>query len=342
MPSRFIITITPELEKSAFHELRSVAPDLEKIQEFKNGVFLIETHIPQFAASLARQDPVFIKHIHPVDSIVSLTEERGTDLPLLLDAARAAGGVAPGERFSVQCRHVATGHDYVSKDVEVFVGSHFESAGSIPVFSDDRVEADPSQLILSIYIFQELGYVGRSTIRDNVNEHSDEYRIFSRHPRRVSRAEFKLREALRKFDINLEGGRALDLGAAPGGWTLVLAEMGMQVVAVDPAALSPVVTAFPNVTHFKGKAEDYRDDGAFDLIVDDMNVEPEESARILVSQAHLLERGSNAILTCKFVIRDTSRLLDNIRSILEEEYEILRIKNLFHNRMEVTLLLERK
>ncbi|MGE5140535.1 MAG: SAM-dependent methyltransferase [Rudaea sp.] len=342
MSSRFIITITPELEKSAFLELRRVAPDLEKIQQFQNGAILVETHVAQFASALGRQDPIFIKHIHPVDAVVSLTGKRSADLPLLLAATQSAGGIAPGEHFSVQCRHVATGHDYVSKDVEVSLGSFFESAGSIPVFSDDKVEADRSQRVLSIYIFQERGYVGLSTIRDNLNEHSDEYRVFSRHARRVSRAEFKLREALRKFGINLKGGRALDLGAAPGGWTLVLAEAGMQVVAVDPAALSPLVTALPNVTHFKGKSEDYHDDGAFDLIVDDMNVEPEASARILVSQAHLLKRGSYAILTCKFVIRNTSRLLENIRWTLEEEYEILRIKNLFHNRMEVTLLLRRK
>ena len=58
-----------------------------------------------------------------------------------------------------------------------------------------------------------------------------------------SRAAFKLLELDRKFHLLKKGGRVLDLGAAPGGWTQVaLARVGEsgRVVAADILAMEPV------------------------------------------------------------------------------------------------------
>ena len=58
----------------------------------------------------------------------------------------------------------------------------------------------------------------------------------------ASRAYFKLEEALDLAGVDdLHGSRALDLGAAPGGWTEVLLDRGASVVAVDPGALDASV-----------------------------------------------------------------------------------------------------
>ncbi len=43
------------------------------------------------------------------------------------------------------------------------------------------------------------------------------------------------------------GELCLDLGAAPGGWSWVLAQLGARVIAVDKAALEPRIAALPNV-----------------------------------------------------------------------------------------------
>jgi 23S rRNA (cytidine2498-2'-O)-methyltransferase len=64
-----------------------------------------------------------------------------------------------------------------------------------------------------------------------------------------SRAYLKLWEACVRFGAwPASGERCLDLGAAPGGWTWALAQLGASVVAVDNAPLDPVVAAMPNVT----------------------------------------------------------------------------------------------
>jgi 23S rRNA (cytidine2498-2'-O)-methyltransferase len=344
VPSEYIVTATPELWRSAFRELQAIAPDLRKIRDFRDGVFLVRSEASgaEFAEAAVRLDPVFVRHLMPVQAEVRLTGLRSADLPALLGAAGEVSDIRDGERFSVQCRHVGLEHDYNAKDVEVFVGSHYERAGAVPVFSDVTVEIDDLQKVVSVYVFQDAGFVGCCRARDNLNEHCDEYRVFSRRPREVSRAEYKLLEAIRKFRLSVSGGRALDLGAAPGGWTWVLADLGMHVLAVDPAELDEKVARLPSVTHLKLRAEEYQGAGDFDLLVNDMNVEPERSAATIVKLAPQLRPGAFAIMTLKLVIRNPDRLIAQVRPILDEAYAIVRMKNLFHNRLEVTLLLRRR
>lgn len=77
----------------------------------------------------------------------------------------------------------------------------------------------------------------------------------------VCRAAWKLREAIQEREIaevlshRVGVARALDLGAAPGGWTSVLAERCVEVVAVDPADLDPAVGATRGVRHVRLQAE---------------------------------------------------------------------------------------
>jgi 23S rRNA (cytidine2498-2'-O)-methyltransferase len=64
-----------------------------------------------------------------------------------------------------------------------------------------------------------------------------------------SRAYLKLWEALTRLGRwPGPGETVLDLGAAPGGWTWALAQLGCDVVAVDKAQMDPAVAALPNVT----------------------------------------------------------------------------------------------
>lgn len=63
-----------------------------------------------------------------------------------------------------------------------------------------------------------------------------------------SRAYLKLWEALTRLgQCPQPDEHVMDLGAAPGGWTWALAQLGCQVTAVDKAALDPRVAALPNV-----------------------------------------------------------------------------------------------
>ncbi len=64
-----------------------------------------------------------------------------------------------------------------------------------------------------------------------------------------SRAYLKLWEGLTRVGrMPGPGDECLDLGAAPGGWSWVLARLGAAVTAVDKSPLDPAVTAMPGVT----------------------------------------------------------------------------------------------
>lgn len=64
-----------------------------------------------------------------------------------------------------------------------------------------------------------------------------------------SRAYLKLWEAFARLRRQPQPReRCLDLGAAPGGWTRLLARSGAEVLAVDKAPLAPDVAALPNAS----------------------------------------------------------------------------------------------
>jgi len=342
-PNRFIATAAPFLSKNAWREMAQIDAALNPIGEFSDGITLIETSLAaaQFSAALHQADPIFVRHIMPATTELQLSGSRDTDLAKILAGAQDTCTLPADTKFSVQCRVIGGNDEYNAKDVEVKIGEAFAAAGAIANFSDTRLEVDLAQTIISVFLCNQRAYIGVSTAAQNLNEHCDEYRVFSRFPRQVSRAEFKLKEALRKFDLVLPGGRALDAGAAPGGWTKVLADAGMEVAAVDPGALLDKVTSLPNVEHYPMKLESFKPAGAFDLLVNDMNIDPEDSARLMVQLAPHLKPGAHAILTIKLVIRNPQKLLEQTIPILKEAYDVLRLKHLFHNRREVTALLRR-
>lgn len=90
-----------------------------------------------------------------------------------------------------------------------------------------------------------------------------------------SRAAFKLAYVDDRFGLLRPGARVLDLGAAPGGWSVVARErVGPrgQVVAVDPRAIDPI----DGVRIVRGRVGDPSLPGrlgtsAFDVVVSDMS-----------------------------------------------------------------------
>jgi len=90
-----------------------------------------------------------------------------------------------------------------------------------------------------------------------------------------SRAAFKLAYLDDRFHFLPPGGRVLDLGAAPGGFSIVLAERlgpGGEVVAVDVRPIDP----WPGVRVVRGRVGDPRlgeriGTGPFDAVVSDLS-----------------------------------------------------------------------
>lgn len=117
-----------------------------------------------------------------------------------------------------------------------------------------------------------------------------------------SRAYLKLWEAFARLRRQPQPGeRCLDLGAAPGGWTWLLARSGADVLAVDKAPLDPDVAALPNVTFREGSAfaMDPEDVEPVDWWCSDIIAYPD---RLLDLVTRWLESGRvrNLVCTIKF------------------------------------------
>ena len=160
-----------------------------------------------------------------------------------------------------------------------------------------------------------------------------------------NRAGLKLLEALAAFDIQLRpGDHALDLGAAPGAWTEILHRRGMCVTAIAPLAMYDWLQANPNVRAFYTTAEEYLShcDTTYDLLLNDMILDPQDSARLMVEYAAHLRPQGIAIMTLKLRLRNPRRVMDHAFRILRKAYKIIRVRQLVSNRKEVTLFLHRK
>lgn len=157
-----------------------------------------------------------------------------------------------------------------------------------------------------------------------------ECRFIEDHIGPPSRAYLKLWEALTLLGARPGPGDAcLDLGASPGGWTWVLAQLGATVTAVDKAPLAPLVAALPNVTQAIDSAFAL-EPRAIDWLVCDVIAYP---ARTLALLERWLPHARHIVCTVKFqgeTDHDTAERIAALPGV--------RLVHLFHNKHELTVL----
>ncbi|MEU8225484.1 SAM-dependent methyltransferase [Kribbella sp. NPDC048915] len=162
---------------------------------------------------------------------------------------------------------------------------------------------------------------------------------------RVSRSEFKLEEAIATFGLELPAhGKAVDLGASPGGWTRILRRHGQEVWSVDPGSLDPRLRGDRRIHHEATTAGRFfaANTVRFDVVVNDMRMDQVTSARMMLDAADHLRRGGLAIVTLKGGGRNP---LDGARrglQVLGERYDVLHARQLHHNRNEITVIAHRR
>jgi 23S rRNA (cytidine2498-2'-O)-methyltransferase len=166
-----------------------------------------------------------------------------------------------------------------------------------------------------------------------------------------SRSTMKLSEAIEVFMDRSEqmrllrsGMQAVDLGAAPGGWTWQMVKRGIRVTAVDNGPMKGVLATHPLVQHLKQDGFKYAPRKAVDWLVCDMVEKPSKVATLIASW---FAAGwcKHAIFNLKLPMKQRVAALDSalggIRKRLDEEginYRMM-AKQLYHDREEVTVFL---
>jgi 23S rRNA (cytidine2498-2'-O)-methyltransferase len=163
-----------------------------------------------------------------------------------------------------------------------------------------------------------------------------------------SRSTLKLAEALYTLLDDAEreerlkpAMRAVDLGAAPGGWSWQLAQRGMLVTAVDNGPMDKALLAGGMVEHLREDGFHFRPRKPVDWMVCDMVEQP---ARIAALVAEWAAAGlcRECVFNLKLPMKKRHEELEQCRALIEQRLERaelpfdLRIKQLYHDREEVT------
>lgn len=165
-----------------------------------------------------------------------------------------------------------------------------------------------------------------------------------------SRSTLKLAEAIMTLlsdeerDSLLRAGmRAVDLGAAPGGWTWQLAQRGIRVTAIDNGPLRDTVMATEMVEHLKADGFTWRPQRPVDWMVCDMVEQPSRIAS-LMAEWIATGRCRHTIFNLKLPMKRRLEAVEQCRELIRKRLASvgpfdLRIKQLYHDREEVTAYL---
>ena len=163
-----------------------------------------------------------------------------------------------------------------------------------------------------------------------------------------SRSTLKLEEALLTLldagerDRWLKPGmRAVDLGAAPGGWTWQLVRRSLHVTAVDNGPMAQGLLDSGLVTHLREDGFRYRPQAAVDWLVCDMVEQPR---RVAARIAEWLANGwcRHAIFNLKLPMKKRYDEVQLCRGLIGDALDAAgkrhewRARQLYHDREEIT------
>lgn len=343
---QWIVTADLDFANLAQDEVLAV-DDMVQIDELAPGILLVTSSIDfgRLSETWLVTPPIFVRHVCPVQSMVFLpapSEDEAPDLAELVDTVTSdlLPALSPNWTFSVQTRVL---HGSLKPyQVNQAVADKVASAG---LTLDVRLPRQVISIVLAGGPKEMLtAWIGASSSEHNLSDWAGGMRRFAREPGQISRAEFKLLEAIEVFLVDMPPrGVALDLGASPGGWTRVLRQLDQYVTAVDPGDLDARLASDPGVRHKRMTAEAYLAEGPdpFDIIVNDMRMDARDSARLMVRYADKLYPHGWALMTLKLPGTDRRKVLNHSLDILRESYSVAGARQLFHNRSEVTVYLRR-
>lgn len=182
--------------------------------------------------------------------------------------------------------------------------------------------------------------IGRPGVASTWPQGIPRVRVRGRSP---SRSGHKLAEAflalVGQAPAVVPGAVAVDLGAAPGGWTSQLLALGYSVVAVDNGPLDAALLDTGRVTHRREDGFRFRPAQPVEWMVCDIVESPARVARLA---ADWLREGwcRQAIFNLKLPMKRRWEAVEQARHDIGERLAAtphrLRLKQLYHDREEVT------
>ncbi len=296
--------------------------------------------------SLQLEKLIFTRQIlRPLATVHPLPARNRVE-PLLEAAARISRGRA-WSSLEILARPAGAGED-LQRFVRRLASPLAAALRQAGFLSTQRSDADPLVVLFEDFeaaLLADLDPDNRASSVDGVPR-------LKMPPGAPSRSTLKLEEAWHVFigqerwqELLGQATLAVDLGAAPGGWTWQLVRQGLEVIAVDNADLDPVLRDYAKVRHVRADGFTFKPPSVVDWMVCDMVEQP---IRVTELVCRWLVNGwcrctvFNLKLPMKKRYQEVLRCLALLRETLDGaslEYH-LAARQLYHDREEITCFVE--
>ncbi len=335
--TNLIFTSQDATQQLAVNEVKKFENKVKVEKWLDNGVAFCSTEDNFNDVVKEFRKTIFTRHIFRVHTVLTIDENFYENLNKTV--LELTSDVEKSETVSVQARQV------VKNDFEITKFDTIVKLSDLLKEQGYEISVKDPENIISIFLTRKECYIGVGTAWENLGSYNGGMVMFAKDEEQISRAEYKLLEAFEVFGIDLGNFRtAIDLGAAPGGWTKTLVESGLRVLAVDPAELDERLLENKNVVHHRLMAEDFisRYDVKVDVLVNDMKMDVIKTCEIMNTMADSLAHDGIGIVTFKLPQKNqTGKILDGLR-ILKEKYKVIYKKQLFNNRSEITVVVKKR
>lgn len=199
-----------------------------------------------------------------------------------------------------------------------------------------------SDILLQIYVPSKSDlWFSSATVADGISLWEAGFQRMKTLAGAPSRSASKLEEALLHLGMRpFPGETAVDLGAAPGGWSLVLAAHGARVIAVDHAKLS-IKNAGKlkgTIEHIEANGLKYLPENPVDWMVCDMVMGAQDTLKVLKSWLDA-EAMRHFVVNIKLPKSNPwPQVSAALALIAGYGWEIATGRHLLHDRSEITLL----
>lgn len=334
-----LFSVAPDYYRFAVAELRT-SQDVTKVQRVgpdAGVVHLGAGGIDDIADACLGGELPLIRHLARADAVRGAGSFAGPAELAEWAASVLLASLEPGDEISL--------HTWDSGEVEFAPGKVRRPLLEAMLDNGIRVVTTGAERVGSVCLGTDRISVGINSTEVSLCDWPGGRIRFASRPEQVSRAEFKLEE-LFTYVAAPSGAVAVDFGASPGGWTRIVRERGFGTVhAVDPAELDDRVLGLHGVQHHKMTAGEFVkawDGDAVDLIVNDMRMVPQLTAHTMVEAARLLRPGGQAIVTLKLGTKNPVKQIDEALEMLAAAYDPSFMRQLQHNRHEVTVVATRR
>lgn len=221
---RFFKSAIDELHKSALIDTDSI----ERI--YGHEVFLVNSKgSPKTGPDLVPEDFEFFDFVVKIDKAIAFSKN-------FADVAKSVSeAVDKSKRFKIYVKKYGFKLAERAKDIEVAVGTEMERMGFI-------ADLKKPEIAIFIVFLEDRIFIGKSTAGESERPKIiDWFRPSNVDDKDIglNRASFKIAEAFNYFKVDPSKIKvAIDIGAAPGGWSYYLASKGIKVIAIDNALMN--------------------------------------------------------------------------------------------------------